>query len=199
MKQFVTLCVVLATLTAASVAAGQARTITPMNLSQWSKTGGGGVTLDGISYDDGEGHKVSGKILRADPWAGLFVLPSLAVVGNLHVQSPFGDHFVDRPDVLGFTAGVRYFRQLYHFYGYVGLQLGGLIFSRTGDENLKIHAEGLNQDTNGFMATLPLGLLFPLSRNLAVELGVRVHSIWLSEGAHWLEYSVGYLGVFLCF
>ncbi len=199
MKKLVTLCAVLVTLTAAGAAAGQARMRTPMDLAQWSKTGGGGVTLDGISYTDEEDHKVSGKILRADPWAGLFVLPSLAVVGNLHVQSPFGDHFVDRPDVLGFTAGVRYFKQLYHFYGYVGLQLGGLIFSRTGDENLKIHAEGLNDDTKGFMATLPLGLLFPLSRNLAVELGVRVHSVWLSGGAHWLEYSVGYLGIFLCF
>lgn len=198
MKKSVTLCIFLTTLALAGTAAGQART--PMNLGQWSKTGGGGVTLDGISYTDEEDHKVSGKILRADPWAGLFVLPSLAIVGNLHVQSPFGDHFVDRPDVIGFTAGVRYFKQLYHFYGYIGLQLGGLIFSRTGeDTNLKIHAEGLNLDTNGFMATLPAGVLFPLSRNLAVELGVRVHSIWLSGGAHWVEYSVGYLGVFLCF
>jgi hypothetical protein len=198
MKRLIVLCVLFATLTAAGATA--ARTRTPMDLGQWSKTGGGGVSLDGISYTDGEDRKVSGKILRADPWAGLFVLPSLAIVGNLHVQSPFGNHFVDRPDVLGFTAGVRYYKQLYHFYGYVGLQLGGLIFSRTGDEqNLKIHAEGLNQDTRGFMATAPLGVLFPLSRNLAVELGMRVHSIWLSEGAHWVEYSVGYLGVFWCF
>jgi len=198
MKQLVTLCAFLAALTAARGAAAQGRT--PMDLGQWSKTGGGSVTLDGIRYTDENDHRVSGKILRAEPWAGLFVLPSLAIVGNLHVQSPFGDHFVSRPDVLGFTAGVRYFKQFYHFYGYVGLQLGGLIFSRTGDEqNLKIHAEQLNSDTNGFMATIPAGLLFPLSRALAVELGVRVHSIWLSGGAHWLEYSMGYLGVFLCF
>ncbi len=173
---------------------------TPMNIGQWTKTGGGSVTLDMIRYTDENDQRTSGKILNAEPWAGLFVLPSLAVVGNLHIQSPFGDHFMNRPDMLGFTAGVRYFKQLYHFYGYVGAQFGGVTFSRTSDNTtVKIHAGTLNEDTNGFMVTVPVGLLFPLNRSLAIDLGVRVHSIWLSGGAQWTEASVGYLGIFLSF
>jgi len=177
-----------------------AQAITPMNINQWTKTGGGSVTLDVIRYTDEDDHRTSGKILTANPWAGLFVLPSIAIVGSLHIQSPFGDHLFNRPDMLGFTAGGRYFKQLYHFYGYVGAEFGGITFSPTGEDlNTKIHASVLNDDTHGFMMSVPVGLLFPINRALAIDLGVRVHSIWLSGGAHWVEASVGYLGIFLSF
>jgi hypothetical protein len=178
----------------------RAQARTPMDINQWTKTGGGTVTLDIISYTDEENHKTSGKMLTANPWVGLFVHPSLAIAGSLHVQSPFGNHFIDRPDMLGFTAGVRYYKQLYHFYGYLGAEFGALTFSRTGeDSNQKIHAAGLNVEGNGVMMSVPAGLLLPLTRALAIDLGVRVHAIRLSGGAQWVETSMGYLGVFLSF
>jgi hypothetical protein len=42
-------------------------------------------------------------------------------VGNLTRAKPVRRPLRGPADVLGFTAGVRYFKQLYHFYGYVGL------------------------------------------------------------------------------
>ncbi|PKN26975.1 MAG: hypothetical protein CVU65_04080 [Deltaproteobacteria bacterium HGW-Deltaproteobacteria-22] len=196
MKSLILICA----LVAAMLPGGEAGARTPMNIDQWTKTGGGTLTMDLISYTDENNVRSSGRIMTANPWVGLFVLPSLAITGSLHVQSPFGNSFFNQPDMLGFTAGVRYYRQLYHFYGYIGAELGMLSFSRTGDDvNAKIHASTLNEDTQGFMVTVPAGLLLPLSRSLAIDLGVRVHSIWLSGGARWVESSIGYLGIFLSF
>ncbi|MBU1244205.1 hypothetical protein KKD52_10245, partial [Myxococcota bacterium] len=159
MKSLILVCA----LVAAMLPGGEAGARTPMNIDQWTKTGGGTLTMDLISYTDENNVRSSGRIMTANPWVGLFVLPSLAISGSLHVQSPFGNQFFNQPDMLGFTAGARYYKQLYHFYFYAGAELGMLSFSRTGDDvNAKIHASTLNEDTQGFMVTVPAGLLLPL-------------------------------------
>ncbi len=194
MRMYIWLPVLFLAVFPVSVALGRS----PMDLSQWSKTGGGSITLDIVRYTDGDNRRQDGKMLVASPWVGLFIHHSFAITGSFHLQSPFGNFFQERPETIRVTAGTRYFRQMYHFYGYVGLELGGLHSSVVGNTQ-KAHVDYVNENTKGFLAYVPAGVLFPLTRVLAIDLGVRVTAIWLSGGARWTETSMGYLGVFFTF
>lgn len=113
---------------------------------------------------------------------------------------PIGQDFNMYPDVFGFTAGARYYRQFYHFYFYVGLEMGALhVSSNLKNANTKINTININQTDSAFVWKLPAGFLFPLTRFLAVDGGIRVLSMHFSDGARWTESSMGYLGIFVCF
>lgn len=177
---------------------GQARG--PMEINQWMKTGGGSLTMNILDYDDGQSNVVKGKLLAFDPWAGLFLLPNWAAIGSLIVQMPIGQDFDMYPDVFGFTAGARYYRQFYHFYFYIGFEMGALhVSSNLKNANTKINTININQTDSAFVWKLPAGFLFPLTRFLAVDGGIRVLSMHFSDGARSIESSMGYLGIFVCF
>ncbi len=171
----------------------------PMDIAQWSKTGGGSLTMNAVDYDDGQGNTLKGRLLSVDPWAGFFLLPNWAATGSLLVQLPIGQDFDLYPDVFGLLAGIRYYRQFYHFYFYAGFEIGGAHFSSNIETQNKINAFTVQQTDSAFLWKLPAGLLFPLSRFLAIDAGIRILSIHFSEGARWTEATMGYLGVFFCF
>lgn len=171
----------------------------PMEINQWSKTGGGSLTMNVVDYDDGQGGAIKGKLLSFDSWAGYFLLPNWAATGSFLVQLPIGQDFDMYPDVFGFTAGARYYRPFYHFYWYAGLEIGALRTSSNQENNAKINAVTLQQTDSAFVWKLPAGMLFPLTRFLAVDAGIRILSMHFSGGARWTETSMGYLGIFFCF
>jgi hypothetical protein len=129
------------------------------------------------------------KTFNFVPQFGWFMKSYLAAVGGIGYQSVSGDTAeLNRFSVSG---GVRLFQPLAMLHIYLGAE-AGLYFTSY---------EANDADTMDFGFSFPLGVLIPLSRQVALDVGLRVSKIWRDNdhpvGQNYDSFivDVGYLGV----
>ncbi len=138
---------------------------------------GGSATLDFTSYD---GSNAWG--LYVNPSAGYFVKKGFEVFGTINLNYVKVEN-VDGATGYGVGAGARYFIDMKPNWAYIGGQAG---FTPESDLVL---ASGYNVDALG-------GILLPLSKNVALDLGATL-GILKYDGMDksYINFSGGYLGI----
>jgi hypothetical protein len=123
------------------------------------------------------------------PQFGYFMNSFMAVVGTVGFESISGDTMeLSRVNMSG---GVRFYQPLAFFHFYLGLE-GGLYFTNYDDGD---------RDAIDVGFSLPLGMLIPMSRSVALDVGARFTKIWRDNdhpaGMNYNSFivEVGYLGV----
>jgi len=129
------------------------------------------------------------KTVTFEPQIGWFFKSYLAAVAGVGYQSVSGDAL--ERDRFSVSGGVRLFQPLALLHLYLGVE-GAFYFTSY---------EADDADTLDFGLSAPLGVLIPLSRNVALDVGMRFTKIWrdndhpAGQNYHSFIIDVGYLGV----
>jgi hypothetical protein len=123
------------------------------------------------------------------PQFGYFMKSYMALVGSVGFESVSGDTL--EMSRFSMSGGIRMYQPLAFLHFYLGIE-GGLYFT-----NYDVN----DQDTIDIGFSLPLGVLIPMSRSVALDVGARFTKIWRDNdtpaGGNYNSFivEVGYLGV----
>lgn len=129
------------------------------------------------------------KTVTFEPQFGWFFKSYLAAVAGVGYQSISGDTL--ERDRFSVSGGVRLYQPLALLHLYAGIE-GAFHFTSY---------EAGDADTLDFGLSAPVGVLIPLSRNVALDVGMRFTKIWRDNdhpaglNYHSFIVDVGYLGV----
>ena len=161
-----------------------------MKFETGTMTVGGTIDLQNHSKDYPSGtNDQTVKTVNVTPQVGFFLRPYLAVIGTLGYRGESGD-IVER-DLYFVSGGVRFYQPLAFIHLYAGAEAGFHVTSYEADDENTVDV-GIN---------FPLGVLIPLSRHVALDVGVRLTKIWRDNdhptGENYNSFIVefGYLGV----
>ncbi len=155
------------------------------DLSKGTMVAGGHATFDIDMVMPDKGDNTTGYFLNLAPEFGYFIIDNLELFANIDFGMGFGDLYNDDME-FGFGVGAKYFMPLGGVIGYAGVGVG---------MNMMMPEKG---DTMKYLPiTVPLGVLFPFHRHVALDVGTRVtYTMALDDGgASTLDVPIGYLGM----
>ena len=146
---------------------------------------GGTATFDIEVVMPDEGDNTTGFSLNLAPSFGYFIMDNLQLFGQLSFHMGFGDLF-DDSKTFGLGVGAKYFLPLGSLVGYAGLGVGLDLHMPDGGDTMKY-----------LPISVPLGILLPFNRHVALDLGTRLtYTLALDDGgASKFHVPIGYLGV----
>jgi Outer membrane protein beta-barrel domain len=134
------------------------------------------------SIDNLQNSEQTEKILGFSPTVGYFIFPNLALMGSLNytretaeLRLETGDT-IEEKDLKGAMMGLRYYLPTGNIYLYGGVMAG--MYEEEVESEL--NADTINSTismikTKGYQVSLQAGLLYMVSRNIGLELGVQFH------------------------
>ncbi len=130
------------------------------------------------SVDDLQDTKVTEQILGFSPTVGYFVYPNLALMVSVNYtkedaesRMASGDT-VEKTDLLGAMGGVRYYIPTGKIYLYAGF-LAGMYQKETETTIESVVDIETTLKTKGYQFNLHGGILYMITRNIGLELGVQ--------------------------
>jgi len=161
-----------------------------MIMSPGTMSAGGVISFKTHSMDyPAPTHDATVKTVSFLPQFSYFMKSYMAMVGSVGFESISGD--TQEMSRFSMSGGIRMYQPLAFLHFYLGIE-GGLYFTNY-DAN--------DQDNIDVGFSLPLGVLIPLSRSVALDVGARFSKIWRdNDHPAGLNYNsfiveIGYLGV----
>lgn len=150
------------------------------------------TTSTGIPLE-GSGQTTTSYQLNLAPTFGIFAARNFELQVGLNYSMSFGDNAEYTSKLLGFDIGGRYCIDAYLFFVYLGLNFGlDLVFPPES-------TSGVSQTNILFSWGVPIGLLLPFNRWVALDVGLRINfSKNITDGAPnrlSVAVPVGYMGV----
>ncbi|MBU1240834.1 hypothetical protein KKF84_02260 [Myxococcota bacterium] len=149
-------------------------------IPQGTMLAGGFVTFSWSkeSIDDQQDTKVTEQILGFSPMAGIFVYPNLALMVSVNLSREEAESrlqstsTIEKTDMYGAMGGIRYYIPTGKIYLYAGL-MGGMYKKEAQTKLDDIVDVESTLKTKGYQFNLHGGILYMLTKNIGLELGVQ--------------------------
>jgi hypothetical protein len=135
------------------------------------------------------GDSRTGLVLNLSPMAGYFLADGFEVAARLGLGFFLGDRYSDVADTVSFALGARYFIETkLSLVLYFGLAFG-MNFLIASDSDIEVQ--------KSLAIEAPIGLLIPLNRHVAIDLGLMLSFVASLEemGGSTLSVPIGYMGI----
>ncbi len=161
-----------------------------MRIDTGTMTVGGTIEFQNHSKDfPSDQDDQSVKSIKFMPTVGYFIKPYLGIIGTLGYQAESGDTVELNKYFL--SGGIRFMQPLAFLHFYLGAEAAFYVTSYEESGNNALD----------FGVAFPLGVLIPLSKHVALDIGMRFTKLWRDNdhpqelNHHSFIVDIGYFGV----